>query len=173
MARHASVAVAVLILGLALPAAAQAADLSGNWKLTVTADLPNAGGVCTFSGHVLLQQSGSSLSGTPVLTLSSGPAACPPLMVASFTGTVDNDGCVNGMLSSGPLGQAFLSACPDGKGGLAGEFGTETGPFAGTSGALTAVRPPNVVEVPVLDGLGLTLLATLLLVSGGWLLLKR
>ncbi len=174
MARHPSAAVAIVLLGLAVPAAAQVPDLSGKWNLTTYADLPDDGGTCMFFGQVVLEQMGSSLSGTPLLQLFDGPAACPPIMAASLTGTVDEKGCVDGMLSSGPLGTSYFSGCPgDGMKSLGGDFGNETGPYAGGGGTWMAVMAPALAEIPTLDGLGLTLLAMLLVTAGGWALSRR
>lgn len=167
MVRHPTLAMTVLVLALALPAAAQ---YSGTWNITTTANLPGMGGVCQFAGQATLQQDGVSISGTVVQKLVSGPAACPPMMTAMLTGTEDEEGCVDGSLT-GPLGTLYFSICP-GKdpNAVSGEFGTETGPFAGASGTLMAIL---VEPIPTLSVVGLTALAILILAIGGWLLRRR
>jgi len=170
MARLPSLATALLVLGLAASAAAQAPDVSGTWKISTNADLPAGGGTCVFSGQAMIEQMGPSISGTPVLKLVSGPAACPPIMSASLTGTVDEKGCINGMLSSGPLGTSYFSCCPNEEGGCSGEFGNETGPYAGGGGTFLAVM---VEVIPTLSAIGLIALTILVLAVGGWMLRRR
>jgi len=170
MARLPVFATVLLTLGLAVPATAQVPDVSGTWNITTNADLPADGGTCVFSGKVMIEQMGASISGSPVLKLVSGPAACPPLMMASLTGTVDEKGCIDGMLS-GPLGTSYFNGCPDeGGDGWSGDFANETGPYAGAGGTFMAAL---VADIPTLSAVGLTALMVLILAIGGWLLRRR
>ncbi len=172
MARLFVPATVLLTLVLTVPAAAQP-DVSGVWKIETNADLPENGGTCVFSGKATIQQAGSSISGYPILKLVSGPVSCPPFLTAQLTGTVDEKACVDGMLSSGPLGTSYFSCCPGEGGGCNGEFGTETGPYAGSGGTFAALMLPSVLEIPTLTAGGLAALAILVLALGGWLLRRR
>ena len=176
MVRLRSPALALLVLGLAVPAAAQAPppDLSGTWTLETTAVIVDTG-TCTFTGQITIQQQGSALTGNAVQTLVDGHQVCPPMMMATLGGEVDVEGCVTMGTMMGPLGEASFTGCggedPD---SLEGQFFVGSGPFQGTAGSWLAVlQPQSVLEIPALSSLGLAALAVLLLAFGAWLLRRR
>ncbi len=172
MTRHSTLALAVLVLGLSLPATAQVPDISGRWTIESTGELPMAGGTCHFSGQITIHQSGSSLTGNSFQELLSGPAGCAPNLNGMMTGMVDAKGCVDGQIMSA-LGTGSFSGCPgNAMDSLVGDFSNETGPFAGGSGTWMAAKAPA-LEIPTLSAIGLTLLTLLTLAVGGWLLLRR
>jgi len=172
MKRYSLLAMSILVLGLALPAVARA-DYTGAWALDMTMNLPANGGTCHFGGRFIIQQNGVSLTGNAYLQLINGPAACPSLMNFQLDGTVDEKGCVDGSLF-GSLGTIYYAVCPGrAPDTLTGEFGAESGPYAGAGGTFSLVREPPVVEIPTLSALGLALLTLLTLLAGAWVLLRR
>lgn len=153
------------LVALAPQLAAQ--DLSGSWNMDTTANLPEEASPCIYSGDCEMQQTGSSLGGTVVLGLVSGPASCPPEMTATIEGTVDDDD-VFGSLLGGQLGTASFEGTRSNS--FAGTFvAGGDGPFADGSGSWLAVRP-SVLEIPTASVTGLILLVLMLLLGGTWLL---
>jgi len=151
-------------------------DYSGRWDMSTTADLPNDGGTCVFEGLATVMQNGTDLTGTVLLTLVDGPAACPMEMMADLMGQVGTSGCVElGVLLGGQLGQASFLGCPgDAMDSLMGSFDVSEGPFLGAMGGWGAVlAPQSVIEIPALSVFGLAALAVLLLVTGALLLRRR
>lgn len=124
---------------VALPPQVSAQDLGGSWVLDVTAEIPEETSPCIYSGDSEIQQDGSSLTGTIVLALVSGPAACPPEVTGTIDGTVEGDS-VFGTWDGGQLGTADFQGTAS-NGSLAGTFqANPEGPFAGTDGSWQAVR---------------------------------
>ncbi len=152
---------------VALAPQVSAQDLSGAWNMDTTAELPEEASPCIYSGDCQMQQDGSSLSGTVVLGLVSGPADCPPEMTATIEGTVEGDS-VFGTLLGGQLGTASFQGSRTNS--FTGTFLTSPeGPFAGGDGTWLAVRP-SVLEIPTASATGLILLVLMLLAGGTWLL---
>lgn len=158
--------VAAGLVAMASPLAAQ--DLSGSWDMETTAQLPEEASPCVYSGDCQMQQDGSSLIGTVVLGLVSGPADCPGEMTADIDGIVDGDS-VFGTLNGGQLGTADFNGSRSNS--FEGTFLTSEGPFAGGTGTWLAVRPSvSVLEIPTLSSLALITLVLMLLASGAWIL---
>lgn len=152
---------------VALAPQVSAQDLSGAWNMETTAGLPEEATPCIYSGDCQMQQSGSSLSGTVVLGLVSGPADCPTEMTATIEGTVEGDS-VFGTLLGGQLGTADFQGSRTNS--FSGTFqASPDGPFAGGDGSWLAVRP-SVLEIPTASATGLILLVLMLLAGGTWLL---
>lgn len=152
---------------VAFPPQVSAQDLSGSWNMDTTAELPEETSPCIYSGDCQMQQDGSSLTGTVVLGLVSGPADCPPEMTATIDGTVEGDS-VFGTLLGGPLGTADFQGSRSNS--FSGTFvASPVGPFAGGDGSWLAVRP-SVLEIPTAGATGLILLVLMLLAGGTWLL---
>lgn len=152
---------------VALAPQASAQDLSGAWNMDTTAELPEEDSPCIYSGDCQMQQNGSSLSGTVVLGLVSGPADCPPEMTATLDGLVEGDS-VFGTLNGGQLGTASFQGSRTNS--FSGTFqASPEGPFAGGDGSWLAVRP-SVLEIPTVSEIGLILLVLMLLAGGTWLL---
>jgi hypothetical protein len=169
-----AVVLATLVVS-APPAAAQGApSYAGHWLVDATFDLPDVG-TCIYQGTIDVMQDGTALSGTLVLTLVSGPMACPAEMMASLAGTAGPGGVELGMLLGGDLGQASFSGDRDPKSGaLMGGSMVQEGPYAGTAGTWMAVLArQSVIEIPTLTALGLAALVTLLLAAGAWILRRR
>ena len=150
-------------------------DYSGRWEMDTTADLPNDGGTCVFEGIANVQQNGTDLTGTVMLTLVDGPPACPMEMMADLTGEVGTSGCVELGVLLGQLGEASFLGCPgDVMGSLLGSFDVTEGGFTGTMGGWGAVMAPlSIFEIPALSLFGLAALAVLVLVTGALLLRRR
>lgn len=159
--------VAAGLVAVASPLVAQ--DLSGSWNMETTAELPEETSPCIYSGDCQMQQDGSSLTGTVVLGLVSGPASCPAEMMATIDGLVEGDS-VFGTLNGGQLGTASFQGSRTNS--FAGTFLTSSdGPFAGGDGSWLAVRPSaSVLEIPTLSSLGLIALVLVLLAGGAWIL---
>lgn len=175
MVRLATLVVVLLLIAAAAPAAAQVPDLSGIWSITSQLQLPDDGGTCSFEGYANVQQDGTQLSGQVMLTLRSGPAGCPPAMMATLDGEADGMGCAQMGALMGPLGGAFFDGCPGNLArSLVGNVGVETGPYGGGGGTWSAIFVgQDVLAIPTLGALGLAALVTLLLVSGAWILRRR
>jgi len=167
-------AAALLVLSFAAPALSQIPDYSGTWSLDTTVLLAGEATPCIFTGSVTIQQQGIALSGNAIQILSSGPAACPPFMMAAVSGQIDMMGCVELGALSGPLGSAAFVACPgEAKDSLEGTFQVESGPFAGGGGDWIAVLGAAAIAVPTLSDVGLVALAVLMLVAGAWVMRRR
>lgn len=152
---------------VALAPQASAQDLSGSWNMETTADLPEEPSPCIYAGDCQMQQDGSSLSGTVILGLETGPADCPPEMTATLEGSVDGDS-VFGTLNGGQLGTASFQGSRTNS--FSGTFqNSPEGPFSGGDGSWLAVRP-SVLEIPTAGATGLILLVLMLLAGGTWLL---
>lgn len=171
------VSILTLIAAVALVpnALAQPADYSGTWAMQASALLPGENVPCMYEGTVTLMQNGDQLSGPVMLSLVSGPAACPGELMAQLTATVNGAQIEMGMLDGGAmLGTAFFSGGPgDGMDDLVGRFGVETGPYAGTNGAWAAQRLISVLEIPTLTTVGLVALVALLLAAATVILRRR
>jgi hypothetical protein len=166
----------LLFLGVSAMALAQVPDYSGRWDMSTTAALPNNGGTCMFEGVANVMQNGTDLTGTVVLMLVGGPAACPMEMMADLMGQIGTSGCVElGVLLGGQLGEASFSGCPgDVMNSLVGNFDVTAGPFGGGDGGWSAMLARQfVIEIPTLSIVGLAALAVLLLVLGALLLHRR
>lgn len=167
----------LLALCFAAPALTQpppVPDYSGTWTLDSTLQIPDEMGPCVFTGSAEIQQMGTALSGNAVQTLTGGPAACPPMMMASLTGEVDMMGCVTLGALSGPLGSAFFTGCPGNMElTLVGDVAVETGPFSGSDGDWSAALEADLLAIPTLSTVGLVALALLLLAVGTWVMRRR
>lgn len=173
--------VVVLVLGVAalLPAAAEAGlavmpDLSGNWSLSASSQLPGENEPCVYQGTGQLQQVGSQVTGQATLMLVSGPPACPDEMMANVDGSLD------GLLFGGQLDGGQLLGIMDFTGQvsqdgrmISGDNSVPDGqPFQGATGTWMSERLFATIAIPTLTGVGLALLVVLLL-SGGLLILRR
>jgi hypothetical protein len=178
MARSNSLVLATLgLIALLVPAAVASAgdpplaDLTGTWDVESQSFLeqaPEGNGVCDFVGNAqVVQQPAGDFSGNSTLNLVSGPAGCPATLSADLSGAVSGLNISMAMLMGGQLGTAFFSGqiAEDGR-TVSGDHVVESGPFAGVGGTFNAVLGQSVLEIPTLTGIGLALLALLLLALG-------
>lgn len=164
---------AALVAGAALAQVPAPVDLSGHWSLSATGLLPGQNLPCVFEGSGFMTQSGGQLQGHATLMLVQGPAVCPAEMMAQLSGVLDgltffgtlNGGDMFGMLDfQGRVG-------PDGR-SLMGSFTVRSGgPFSGTTGEWSS-NLLAIFRIPTLSGIGLALLALLILVAS-FLVLRR
>ncbi len=123
-----------------------AQELSGRWIMDLTVELPEEATACIYSGNCQLQQDGSSLSGTLILALVSGPKECPPEVSGNIEGTVEGDS-VFGSFIGGELGTASFQGSRSND-SYSGTFeASPDGPFAGTGGSWLAVPPDPDLEL--------------------------
>lgn len=170
---------AFLVVALPLLAAAFSAtqcpspNLSGQWTLNASGLLPDGEMPCTFQGNGNMVQDGNHLFGQADLMLVSGPPACPAEMSAnldgmldgsSFMGTLDGGAMFGVLAFSGMIGPDCRS--------LEGTYSVSSGPFMGVTGTWSSALA-NGFLIPVLDGVGLFLLAGLLAYAGVILLRRR
>lgn len=188
MARNTIAGLATVILFTTAVASAQApgvgpADVSGEWELQSSAFLGQVEGLpdCEFSGSTVITQDGGDLGGTANLTLDNGAPECPAEMSADVDGTVTGNTIEMGLLMGGQLGTALWSGTVnpqggEGEGGTGGPFTVDSGPFAGTTGTWSAMRPvggPSVLEIPTLTTIGIVVLVALLLGAAAMMLRRR
>jgi hypothetical protein len=159
-------ALTLTCLLLLAPALGAQQDLSGLWDMETNASLPgDEGPPCVFEGTCQMSQEGSSLQGTVVLTLISGPQSCPPEMTAGVGGLVEGNHVAGTV--SGQLGEVDFSG--DRTNPFLGEFEATAGPFAGSTGSWIAGRS-ELAAIPSAGAVGLALLVALLMGAGIWLL---
>jgi len=161
---------AVLLFGVGNALALS--DLTGNWSLQTTVQLPDEGGTCEYSGQASITQAGGAISGFADLLLVSGPGPCPAEMSANLSGVLAGSipYVVNGTLS-GPLGEtAFTGSLTPNPGG-GGTFDVRQGGFAGSAGTWSAQLLR--AAIPSLAPISLTILTLLLLASGTWILSRQ
>ena len=168
MARLPVLVTLLLTFGLAIPATGQVPDVSGSWKFDTTAGSPTM--AVPASSPVLFGHP-SKARRSAASAMQSWPGDRPPAPDHDglAQGTVDEKGCVDGSDAAG--WHVLLQRLP-GKamGSLQGDFGNETGPYAGGGGSFEAIM---VAIIPTLGAAGLTALAVLVLAIGGWRLRRR
>ena len=153
-----SIAAVPAMAGIVLP------DLSGQWTLQATGQLPGEETPCVFQGGGSMTQTGDQVTGQATLMLVSGPAACPAEMMADLSGLVEGSaffgtldgGEMFGMLQfQGTIGQEETT--------LVGTYEVEPeGPFSGTTGTWQAMIAQSILAIPTANAATLTLLAALL-----------
>jgi hypothetical protein len=188
-------AAAVLIVGVIAVAPwavaqTQPTDLTGTWDMQATVELPppepaarpradlEPKGVvadpCVFRGTANIVDQSGDLSGTVDLMLFSGPAGCPAEMSGMLSGGTDpgtSEIFVGGTIS-GPLGMLSFSGSLTPNPGGGGTFDVTQGAFMGASGSWAAQLAQNILEIPTLTAVGLTLL-TLLVLGAGYVILRH
>jgi hypothetical protein len=195
---------ALLVLLVVAPSLAQEPppDLLGTWQLTMEVFLelqaeqaaPPEKGIpepepCVYEGTAeITNQVGAQFDGTAELDLVAGPAACPPMMMASLDGQWEA-GTLGGTLNGGDaFGVAAFNGQLQSPGLLSptvaakaapgtiygGGFAVTSGPFtASSSGSWTGVAQGVApIDIPDLGPTGTTGLILLLLVGGAWLLVR-
>jgi len=180
-ARCSTMALIALAIAVLAPTFAHAgmippgADLSGRWTLTSSCNLPAEEQACVYEGSGELLQDGSPVNGQATLFLLSGPAGCPPEMMATLLGNVSGLSFFGSLDGGMPLGILTFGGQISADGNsVSGDSSSPDGqPFAGTTCTWSAARrvlfDPS---IPTLSGVALALLAALLL-AGGVLILRR
>jgi len=192
--RQFMVLIVLVFIGSTVTSSAWAqVDYSGTWNLETQTLLPDSIDPCLYSGTAEIIQAGNDLSGTASLTLTSGPGACPSEMTAAVSGVVRNGNIELGLLLGGQLGEAtFYSqgAAPavvqsdagvrktvkNGGMTLDGAFDVTEGPYAGQTGAWSAIMAAMMIDerpIPTLAFYGLLLLVAVLVAAGGLSLRRR
>lgn len=170
--------VAVFLAVATLLAAQEVLNLQGSWDLTVAFSLlERAEGEevapdCEYRGTATTTQDGMSFSGTASLDLVEGIAECPGNMTAQLTGqaSLNAPGQISGQLTSPDFGvSTFTGALVKAPGSFAGTNAVTSSPngaLVGAVGNWIAIGRLQSVEIPTLGGLGLVLLALLMLAAG-------
>ncbi len=169
----------VLFTGLLLSATIALAqgtsfDLTGSWDLQASGSFGKGIQDCVFEGSMTLTQTGTSLAGSGMLSLISGPPACPANPTATLTGALIGN-TFEMATGSGQDGDAtFTGLVGDAGRSIQGDFSVTVGPFFGLAGSWGAAPPPvGPPAIPTLGLAGLLLLALALATASIWLLARR